>query len=150
MDDVVSTQYLRGVGKGFIECHDKGVVNYYYIFNCVVKHSLTHDLLIEALIAIEKGVHQQMAIKEMPGKKLAVVLVGQLYHKGTGGDFLTMYGTNVELVLVVDGLKVDIHGVAIEHVADDVRIVDDLIEMVYEVIAIALFEGFELANFIVG
>jgi hypothetical protein len=111
----------------------------------------SHDGVVEITVTLAEGVDSEVVIEEVPGKQTHIFLVFEVDVAIKDSDSaIRLQLVNLERVLMIDIIEVDVNRVAIEHVGDDIFVVNDLLKMIYEVLSVTLFESADLAYHVIG
>jgi hypothetical protein len=140
------------VSRCLVEGGHIGIINPEIAFWLViVAIDAPHDGVVEISVTLAQGIDGEVVIEEVPSKQTCIFLVFEINVaiKDCNGAIRLKF-VNLECVLVIYVFKVDIDWVAIEHVRDDIFVVNDLLKMIYEVLSVTLFESADLAYHVIG
>ena len=129
-----------------------GVINPEIAFWLViVAVDTSHDGVIEITVTLAESIDGEVVIEEMPCKQTGIFLVFEVDVAIKDSDGAVWFQfVNLERVLMIDIIEIDVNRVAIEHVRDDIFVVNDLLKMIYEVLSVTLFESADLAYHVIG
>jgi hypothetical protein len=111
----------------------------------------SHDGVVEITVTLAEGVDSEVVIEEVPSKQTCIFLVFEVNVAIKDSDgAIRLQFVNLERILMIDIIEIDVNSVAIEHIGDDVLVVNDLLKMINEVLAVTLFESADLAYHVIG
>jgi hypothetical protein len=111
----------------------------------------SHDGVVEITVTLAEGVDSEVVIEEVPSKQTCIFLVFEVDVAIKDSDGVVWFQfVNLERVLMIDIIEIDVNRVAIEHVGDNVFVVNNLLKMIYEVLSVTLFESADLAYHVIG
>jgi hypothetical protein len=117
----------------------------------IVAVDASHDGVVEITVTLAQGIDGEVVIEKVPCKQTSIFLVFEVdvAIKDSDGTVWFQF-VNLERVLMIDIIEIDVDRVAIEHVGDDIFVVNDLLKMIHIVLSITLFEGAYLTNQVIG
>jgi hypothetical protein len=111
----------------------------------------SHDGVVEITVTLAEGVDSEVVIEEVPSKQTCIFFVFEVNVAIKDSDgAIRLQFVNLERILMIDIIEIDVNRVAIEHIGDDVLVVNDLLKMINEVLAVTLFESADLAYHVIG
>ena len=152
LGDVVLLADEVGIGEGLVHRQREGMVQHDDFLVAEVTQGLAHDVLVEGFVVTEQGVDDEVVVVEVPREQLDVLVVSELYEDLALPDAVALHLADGEAVLMVDGVEVDVDGIAEEPVVGNVFLLVgvEVSEVVDEAVAVLLLQLSHLAGLLVG